>query len=238
MTNHLENAILQVNKVFAAYESNFPKLTEDDLTFGGSQERKDAAYALAKAHQTADLVVQGQYWIPEPSSEAGYDREHVGGCAVGCLSHARLESGHDLFPGLYGIPESIAHQADDLFENLTQEAARSFPADFIDAIPVGADLSEVITKLRVKAVGDYLAAHPDAPELLVAALKKFAVDGHYIDSDNYVIRTMSYGDVSDLYAWKFLHDSESVNWLSRNVEAGMYALPLFLQALRDAPVKK
>lgn len=138
----LEN-IATLNKVFLDYNLNWPLLTQDNCAFGGHAKRKQEALALAQAHQDFDAVVQGQYWEDGDAYRFG----NYGGCSVGCLTHAN--NAHGDFPKLYGIPTIVALLSDDIFESLTSEDAKSFPVKFISAIPVGADLTGVITELRL-----------------------------------------------------------------------------------------
>ena len=99
--------------------------------FHGKQEIKDKYIARLKAHYEADEIVQGVYW------EAGK------GCAVGCILHS---GNHNAFEQELGIPEFFAHLVDNIFENLSNEDAKELPLQFLEAIPVGADLSKVPSK--------------------------------------------------------------------------------------------
>lgn len=84
--------------------------------------------AQLEAHYAADEIVKGKYW------------ENGKGCAVGCCIHG---DDHRLFPSLFGIPESIAHLMDGIFEGLPNEQAKEFPLSGINSIQVGADLTKV-----------------------------------------------------------------------------------------------
>lgn len=81
------------------------------------------------AHRKADEIVQ-QY---------GYWRDGRG-CAVGCTIHG---DDHDRYEAELGVPAMLAHLQDAIFEGLPVDEARDFPGAFLDAIPVGADLSRV-----------------------------------------------------------------------------------------------
>ena len=96
---------------------------------------KGQVLAAVKAHRAAErLVQQGHYW-------------HEGrGCAVGCTLHdfaPGQEEDHRLYEALFGIPEALARVEDNVFESLPARAARAWPLRFIEAIPVGADLSGI-----------------------------------------------------------------------------------------------
>ncbi len=89
---------------------------------------------LMADHRSADRLVQSHgYW--------GDGR----GCAVGCLLHSLggSPSDHLDYERLVGVPEILAVLEDSIFESLPVEDAQEWPERFLDAIPVGADLSRV-----------------------------------------------------------------------------------------------
>ncbi len=87
-----------------------------------------------KSHAKADEIVQGKYW------------ENGHGCAVGCTIH---DSNHAKYESELGIPIELAYLQDALFEALPAAEAKTFPAEFLGAIKVGADLSRVWGKFHV-----------------------------------------------------------------------------------------
>lgn len=97
--------------------------------FHGDPAIKAKYLARVEAHRKADEVVQGQYW------------EQGRGCAVGCTIHG---DDHSKYERELGIPESIAHLEDGIFEGLPPEEARDWPGQFLESIPVGADLDLVV----------------------------------------------------------------------------------------------
>ena len=103
-------------------------------TFHGKQSVKDKYIERVKAHAKADEIVQGSYW------------ENGKGCAVGCTIHG---SDHKKYETELGIPEEIAYLEDTIFERLSNEEAKDFPLRFLEAIPVGVDLSHVIPELVI-----------------------------------------------------------------------------------------
>lgn len=147
--------IESLDQSFLTYTLNWPVLTEDTCAFGGQTGRKAEALALAQAHQDFDAVVQGQYW--EHGSAWTFGKS--GGCSVGCLTHAT--NAHGDFVPLYGIPASVAKLSDDIFESLIREESKSFPVRFISAIPVGADLTGVYTKLRLHILERWYERNPE-----------------------------------------------------------------------------
>lgn len=94
--------------------------------FHNTTDIKVAKLAQIHAHQAADEIVKGIYW------------ENGKGCAVGCTVHS---ASHAAYETEMGIPRMLASLEDSIFEGLPNAEAKTFPARFIEAIPVGADLS-------------------------------------------------------------------------------------------------
>ena len=109
-------------------------MTNKLIAFHGKQEIKDKYIARVKAHQEADEITKGIYW------------QNGKGCAVGCTIEG---SDHKKFEVELGIPTVLAHLEDGLFESMSNEEAKKFPLRFLEAIPVGADLSDVFKHLVV-----------------------------------------------------------------------------------------
>ena len=104
------------------------------LSFHGKQEIKDKYVGRVKAHALADAIVQGQYW------------ENGKGCAVGCTVHSNR---HSAYEDELGIPRVIARLEDRIFEGLPNDEAKTFPLEFLEAIPLGVDLAPVWKKFLV-----------------------------------------------------------------------------------------
>lgn len=102
------------------------------IAFHGKREIKDKYLARVRAHRKADQLVQGVYW------------EQGKGCGVGCTIHSDL---HAKYERLLGIPEELALMEDVIFERLPLEEAVNWPVQFLAAIRVGADLTEVPAQL-------------------------------------------------------------------------------------------
>ena len=110
------------------------------LAFLNDPAVKDIYLSRVRAHQEADELIHGKYW------------ENGKGCAVGCTIHG---SQHAKYETLLGIPRVLAHLEDSLFESLPNGEAKVWPSRFLEAIPVGADLSRVLPKfLRWLLVDD------------------------------------------------------------------------------------
>jgi hypothetical protein len=89
---------------------------------------KEKFLTRLRAHAEADEIVQGTSW------------EHGKGCAVGCTLH---QYDHHAYEEELGIPEWLARVEDSLFEMLPNTEAKKFPLQFLEAIPLGADLEPV-----------------------------------------------------------------------------------------------
>lgn len=94
----------------------------------GDNKIKTKYLKRVRAHQKADEIAKGFYW------------ENGKGCAVGCTIEG---SDHERYETELGIPKEIAYLEDTIFENLPNDKAKEFPARFLKAIKVGADLSKV-----------------------------------------------------------------------------------------------
>ena len=95
---------------------------------------KTRCLELMADHRSADRLVQSHgYWWNEK------------GCAVGCLLHSLggEPDNHIDYERLIGVPEILAKLEDLIFESLPVEDAQEWPERFLDAIPVGVDLSRV-----------------------------------------------------------------------------------------------
>ena len=90
-------------------------------------------------HQKADEIIHGTYW------------QDGKGCAVGCTIEGDQ---HQRYETELGIPESIARLEDFLFEGMKNGEAKTFPARFLKAVPVGADLSLVPAKFILFVLND------------------------------------------------------------------------------------
>lgn len=104
--------------------------------FHGKHEIKDKYIARMKDHMAADQLVQGSGFKPDSGK----------GCAVGCT----LDNySHFAYEKELGIPFTIAILEDHIFEDLSKEKAMSFPLEFLEAVPVGADLSNVYNNMEI-----------------------------------------------------------------------------------------
>jgi hypothetical protein len=107
--------------------------------FHGDPEIKAKYLARVRAHRAADELIHGTYWVDGK------------GCAVGCTVHS---SSHVAYETELGIPIILARLEDGIFEGLPNEDSMMWPEAFLDAIPVGADLSMVWPKFALWLLGD------------------------------------------------------------------------------------
>jgi hypothetical protein len=154
----------------------------DMLSYHGDPAVKAAILGQLREHQAADEIVQGFYW------------ENGKGCSVGCTVHG---SDHALYESLFGIPRVLAYVEDVIFEGLPAVEAKNWPVRFMEAVPVGADLSRVGWKFlawvlrdlpalsvtrpdvrasveQVTAIMDRLAAGEAVPENEIAVVRRAA----------------------------------------------------------------
>ena len=161
------------------------------LAFHGDKKLKSAMLAEVKKHEKADQIIQGTY---------GRQNGDWKGCAVACSvrSLAKIKgeklveqyNSHSRYEIDLGIPLSIAYLEDSLFEGMEVEDAKKFPAQFIKAIPVGADLSLVSAKFMVFVLNDTLQ-HKEVlkNEKVVKAVKgviqlwEDVINGKYVGKD-------------------------------------------------------
>jgi hypothetical protein len=119
-------------------------------SFHNKPELKEMMLEEVLKHQKADEIIQGSY-----ESRGKY-------CAVGCsieslnmrLGKHYSHGDHSVYETELGIPKIIARLEDRIFEGLEREKAKMFPLRFIQAVPVGVDLSLVWPKFAIWLLGD------------------------------------------------------------------------------------
>jgi hypothetical protein len=101
------------------------------LAFHNDSAIKTKYIERVMAHQLADEIEKGFYW------------QKGRGCAIGCTIHG-FE--HRRYEVELGIPRLLAKLEDGIFEGLPLERAKLWPAEFLNAINIGADLSGIWPK--------------------------------------------------------------------------------------------
>ena len=103
--------------------------------FHGDPAVKDKYLVRLKAHHAADEIVRG----------VGYNGSQ--GCAVGCTLNAY---DHRAYEHELGLPQWLAHIEDRIFEGLPPVEAQQFAVDFLESVPVGADVDKVRWQLAIQ----------------------------------------------------------------------------------------
>jgi hypothetical protein len=114
------------------------------IAFHGDPAVKEKYIARVRAHRLADDIVRGIGW------------KEGRGCAVGCTLEAYE---HERYEPELGIPQALARLEDAIFEGVHWKSAPRWPEEFLQAIPVGADLSRVVWQFFRWAI----TASPAAP---------------------------------------------------------------------------
>ena len=174
------------------------------ISFHGDPKIKAKYVDRVRAHQASDELIQGYgYW------------KDGKGCAVGCTLHrSTLHRGgnpgdhpHTGYETELGIPIAIAHLEDHIFEALPMLEARGFPLQFLQSIPVGADLSGVIPRfLHWLMVGPEdgiinFTAHQGVKDVIQLAgdLWKRVVDGDMVTQEEWKAAVWSVTDLKSAF---------------------------------------
>src|SRR5260370_19586879 len=107
--------------------------------YHNDQDIKDFYSNRVVMHALADEIIQGTYW------------ENGRGCAVGCSIHGNEHAQYEVE---LGVPRQLAYLQDRIFEGMPLAEAKTFPFAFLQAIPVGADLSLIVPHFMVWLLGD------------------------------------------------------------------------------------
>ena len=108
-------------------------------SFHSDPKIKEKYLSRVRAHAAADEIIKGKYWVEGK------------GCAVGCTVHS---SDHSAYESELGIPRILARLEDGIFEALRNELAMTWPARFLESVPVGADLSMIWPKFVIWMLTD------------------------------------------------------------------------------------
>jgi hypothetical protein len=143
-------------------------------------------------HKKADAITQGTYGRKDDGQWKG--------CAVACsLRSLDIIDGNTLddeylthgeYETRLGLPRTIAHLEDQIFEGLPKEKAMEWPLRFANAIQVGADLSLVTPKFMVWMLGDVKQHASTFPDVLrsidgVIALYERVLAGGQVTDDEW-----------------------------------------------------
>ena len=150
-----------------------------------NKEFKAKLVAEIIKHREQDKIIQGIYW----------DENRQKGCAVGCAIHSLniIEGGnlstskHSVYPDRFGIPIVLARLEDRIFEGLSVEDSKTWPENFMSAVPEETDLSLVWAKFAVWLLND-VKQYSKKPEVIekVADLYLELVEGRTVSSDQWL----------------------------------------------------
>lgn len=145
------------------------------VAFHNDEKVKEKYVARVRAHKVADEIIKGIYW------------QNGKGCAVGCTIHS---NNHADYETELGIPRILARLEDGIFENLPNERAKEWPEQFLDAVPVGADLCSVWPQFAVWMLideqwGVLQFAKTNKTKKLILAVAKFYQEGKYAKPEHY-----------------------------------------------------
>lgn len=138
------------------------------LAFINTIETKEQALKAAKHHRDADMLIKGTYGEGEGAEFKA--------CSVGC-AYAPFQTTpgelHKLSESVHGIPEWLTRVRDAIFEGLPSPKNIQWHYDFVEAIPVGADLEAVKPKFLIMILESALETfdHKEFPDV------KLAIDG-------------------------------------------------------------
>lgn len=145
------------------------------LAWHGNPALKAEVADRMRLHREHDEFLQGLYQLVNPKYASGYK-----GCLIGCTlppepmpdhEHVALRHSdggvepssppfgwHGRVEQLYGIPRTVGHLLDKIFENLPVNEGQHarFAVESVEAAPVGADLTMVPSRLMLD-----ILAHPE-----------------------------------------------------------------------------
>lgn len=116
-------------------------MTTTLLAFHGKQTVKDFYLSRVTDHEIADQFIRGIYW----------DEDGHRGCSIGCTFHS---SNHMASEIEIGVPVAIARLQDALFERMPWNEYETFTRELYETIPVGADLSMVVSRFMLWLLSD------------------------------------------------------------------------------------
>ncbi len=107
--------------------------TQPLIAYHNSPELKEKFLARVRAHRAADELIKG-------ATEGRRADGSFKGCAVVCTLARYKHAGYETE---LGVPRILARLEDGIFERLPDANALDWPEQFLSAIPVGADLTQV-----------------------------------------------------------------------------------------------
>lgn len=111
--------------------------------YHGMEQLKMEYILTALQHEEADRYVKGLYWAEAEKR----------GCNIGCWTKAEAGD-HEALSLEMGVPVELLHLSDGIFEALPDPDFKHWSRRFAGAIPVGADLRSVASKLLAWLLSD------------------------------------------------------------------------------------
>jgi hypothetical protein len=163
------------------------------IAFHGEPQLKAHVIQKMREHREADRLIQHFYW------------KNGRGCAVGCLLQDPY-GGHERYETEFGIPRQLALLEDGIFECLDIQSAVAWPERFLEAIPVGADLSLVWPRFAVWMLVDpqhgigYLLDDPSAAMAVSAVVDLYSrqISGDEPGSEEWEAALVAVAAIPDL----------------------------------------
>lgn len=109
------------------------------LAYHNDSTLKDKIVSQMAEHRRLEQLIQGTGW------------EDGKGCMIGCALHSY---DHSKLPEAIGVPESVGHLVDAIFEGLPPGEAEQFSDDFWSAVKTGSNLSQVADKFSLWILKD------------------------------------------------------------------------------------
>ena len=109
--------------------------------FHNDQSIKDKYVKRMEEHIKADELICGM----------GFKNSR--GCAVGCTLN-KYE--HKQYEIELGVPQWLARLEDSIFENMNVQKSKSFPLEFLNAVPLGVDLNKILKPFLIYVLEDTL----------------------------------------------------------------------------------
>jgi hypothetical protein len=150
------------------------------VAFHNDPKIKDKYIARVKAHKAADEIIHGKY-------VQKYGKGQIKGCAVGCTLHS---DDHGAYETELGIPRILARLEDGIFESLNSPRDTEWPLQFLEATPVGADLSNVWPQFAAwmlvdKEWGVIQFAKTDRTKKAIQAIAEFYQSGKFAKKEHW-----------------------------------------------------
>ena len=205
--------------------------TDKLLAYHNDPDTKLCYLRRVVGHREADELIRGTGWSDGR------------GCAVGCTLEAY---DHARYPVELGVPEVLAYLEDAIFEGLPKSDANAWPELFLDAIPVGADLSLVWPRFAIWLLSVELAEWTSPESRAVVALYERRIAGDEPTGLEWSSAASDARDASDASAARAAWAASDA-WAARDARAASDARDAraasyqrqaakLLELLADAPV--